>query len=115
MIVTLPSESAQAVTRRSIDLCRQAKVPVIGIVENMSRMVCPDCNHASKMCGTKRVSNFARKIGAPFLGDVPLDDRISESCDEGVPFVIRYPESAAARSLLSIVDGIQETLENGRR
>lgn len=113
LIITLPSESPQAVARRSINLCRQAKVPVLGIVENMSHFVCPNCNNVSKVCGTKEATNFAHKIGVPFLGDIPLDNIIFESCDEGVPFVIKYPESVAAHSLLKIVDKVQEAVEKG--
>ena len=113
VIITLPSENPQAVARRSFGLCRQAKVPVLGIVENMSRFVCPNCNNISKMCGAKKARNLAHKIGVTFLGDIPLDNNIFKSCDEGVPFVIKYPESVAARSLLKIVDKLQEAVENG--
>lgn len=113
LIIALPSENPQAVASRSINLCRQAKVPVIGIVENMSRFVCPNCNNISKLCGTKEATDFAHKIGVPFLGDIPLDNNIFDSCDDGVPFVIKYPESAATHSLLRIVDKLQEAVENG--
>jgi len=113
LIITLPSESAKAIARRSINLCRQAKVPVIGIVENMSHFVCPNCNNISKMCGAERATNFADKTGVPFFGDIPLDNNILRSCDEGVPFVIKYPESVATHSLLRIVDKLQEAVENG--
>ena len=112
VIVTLPSENPQAVARRSITLCRQAKVPVIGIVENMSRFVCPNCNNIAKMCGTKNVRDLADRVGVPFLGDIPLDNNIFKSCDEGVPFVVKYPESLAAHSLLSIVDKLLGAVEN---
>ncbi|MFC1967848.1 P-loop NTPase [Chloroflexota bacterium] len=112
LIITLPSESPQVVARRSIGLCRQAKVPVLGIVENMSHFVCRNCNNISKMCGTKQTGDFAREIGVPFLGDIPLDSNIFESSGKGVPFVVGYPESLAARSVLRIADKLQEAVEN---
>ncbi len=111
LIITLPSESPQAVTRRSIGLCRQAKVPILGIVENMSCFVCPNCNGISKVCGAKSGTDFAGRIGVPFLGDIPFDHAIFESCDEGIPFVIKYPESVATRSLFRIVDKLREAVE----
>jgi ATP-binding protein involved in chromosome partitioning len=80
LIITLPSENPQAVARRSIGLCRQARVPVLGIVENMSRFICSNCNNISKMCGAKKARDLAHKIGVPFLGDIPLDNNIFESC-----------------------------------
>ena len=111
VIITLPSENPQEVARRSVALCRQAKVPVIGLVENMSTFVCPRCNEASRFCGTKASKDLARKIEVPFLGEMPLDNSIPHSCDEGVPFIIKYPESNATLSLLHILDKIRRTVE----
>ncbi len=113
LIVTLPSESPQAVARRSITLCQQARVQVIGIIENMSCFACPNCNNIWEICGTKSTSNLADKVGVQFLGDIPFDTKILDSCDEGIPFVIKYPESVFAHSLLRIVDKLQEAVENG--
>ncbi|MFC1902633.1 P-loop NTPase [Chloroflexota bacterium] len=86
IIITVPSESPQEVARRSVGLCQQAKVLVIGVVENMSQFVCPNCNTISKMCGVKNARDFAHKIGAPYLGDIPFDDNIFKSCDGGGGF-----------------------------
>ncbi|MFC2013952.1 P-loop NTPase [Chloroflexota bacterium] len=113
LIVTLPSESPQAVARRSIALCQQARVQVIGIIENMSLFVCPNCNNTWEMCGTRRSRNLANSIGVPFLGDIPLDNKIFDSYDKGVPFVIRYPESACTIGLLRIVDKLHKAIEVG--
>jgi ATP-binding protein involved in chromosome partitioning len=112
IIITLPSESPQVVARRSIGLCRQAKVPIIGLVENMSHFVCTRCNKLTKMCGTKKTANLARKVGVPFLGDIPLDSHIFKSCDQGVPFVVGFPESGATLSLLKIATRVKEAVED---
>ena len=112
LMVTLPSESPRTVARRSIGLCQQAKVPILGIVENMSHFVCPNCNSLSETGSTADIRDFADKIGIPFLGGIPLDNSIFESGNNGVPFIIRHPESVAARSLLSIVDRLQEAIEH---
>ncbi|MBW2144066.1 MAG: P-loop NTPase [Deltaproteobacteria bacterium] len=108
VIITLPSESPQAVTRRSMGLCRQANVPIIGIIENMSRFVCAGCRNISKMYGTKETADFASATGIPLLGDIPLDSNIFEHCDEGIPFVVGFPESIATGSVLTIAGKIRE-------
>jgi len=108
LVITLPSESPQVVASRSIGLCRQADVRVIGIIENMSYYVCPHCSNVSQLCGTRRTTDLAEKLEVPFLGEVPLDVRISKSCDEGIPFVVRYPKSTASLSVFSIVDALEQ-------
>lgn len=112
VIITLPSESPQVVARRSIGLCHQAKVPVIGIIENMSYFVCAACDNISKLCGTKKTENLADKTGVPFLGDIPLDSNIFESCNQEVPFMVRFPDSVATHSILNIANKIQEFVKN---
>ncbi len=108
LIITLPSESPQAVTKRSIGLCRQANVPVIGIVENMSRFVCSDCGNISKLFGTKETADLAEETDIPLLADIPLDSNIFERCDEGIPFVVGFPESIATGSIFTIADKVGE-------
>ncbi|MFC1980314.1 P-loop NTPase [Chloroflexota bacterium] len=112
IIITLPSESPQEVARRSVALCRQANVPVIGLVENMSTFLCPSCKKTSRLCGTKAAKDLARKIKVRFLGEMPFDNSITNSCDEGVPFVVKYAESAGTRSLLQILEKVRKTVED---
>jgi len=111
VIVTLPSESPQSVASKSIDLCRQAKVPVLGIIENMSYFVCSNCQQTSKLCGTKEAEHLADRMEVPFLGNIPLDSNIFMNCDDGVPFVVKSPQSIAARSVLSVANKIIESVE----
>ncbi|MDP2646286.1 MAG: Mrp/NBP35 family ATP-binding protein [Desulfobacterales bacterium] len=115
VVITLPSESPQTVAQRSIGLCRQANVPVLGIVENMSRFVCPVCNHVAEMCGSRKARNLSERLAVPFLGDVPLDVNISKSCDQGVPFVTGFPESVASRSIFGIADQLELALSRTSR
>jgi ATP-binding protein involved in chromosome partitioning len=111
IIITLPSENPQAVSRRSITLCRQAEVPIIGIVENMSHFLCSSCHHTWRMCGNKKAARVAQETGVPFLGKIPLDDKVFENCDDGEPFVTKYPDSAATQNLLRIARKLQEAVE----
>ena len=112
VIVTLPSESPQVVTRRSIGLCRQTKVPILGLVENMSHFLCANCNGSSQLFGTKKAADLADQTDIPFLGTVPLDSNVLESSHQGVPFVVGFPASAATASILAIAKKIHESLIN---
>lgn len=111
IIVTQPAESPQTVAARSIDLCRQAKVPVLGIIENMSCCICSNCKKTSKLFGTKETQHLAGKMDVPFLGDIPLDSDIFVNNDEGVPFVIRSPQSIATLSISSIANKLIHSIE----
>ena len=111
LVITQPSESPQEVASRSIHLCRQAKVPVLGIIENMSYFVCSHCGNTSKLYGRREAADLARRMDVPFLGKIPMDGDIFLDNNDGVPFVIRFPESIAAKSVLSIADQVMASVE----
>lgn len=107
VIVTIPSEVSQTVVGKAITFARQLKVPVIGIVENMSGFVCPDCGtetHIFRSGGGKKVS---QKFSVPFLGKIPLDPRICEASDLGHPFIMENPDSPASKAFMKIVEKIK--------
>ena len=111
VIVTIPSEVSQTVVGKSITFSRQLNVPVIGIVENMSGFVCPDCGketHIFKKGGGEKV---AKEYGVPFLGSIPLDPRVCEASDLGHPFIMENPDSPAAKAFMNIVEKIKAFVE----
>jgi ATP-binding protein involved in chromosome partitioning len=106
VIVTIPSEVSQTVVGKTITFSRQLKVPVIGIIENMSGFVCPECGtetHIFKSGGGEKIS---QEFSVQFLGKIPLDPRICEASDLGHPFIKEYPESPASKAFLKIVEKI---------
>jgi ATP-binding protein involved in chromosome partitioning len=111
IIMTLPSVNPQNVARRSINLCRQAGIKVAGIVENMSSFVCPHCQGVYKMSGNNSATKLASQFGVPYLGEVPLDINIAASCDEGIPFLVRHPDSMAAKCFNDIAGKLEEFFE----
>lgn len=111
LIVTIPSRGPQTVVRRSIGLCREAQVPIIGIVENMSGFACPHCGQVTKIPGAGSGRNLARQTKVPYLGNIPIDLSITESCNRGVPFVLAYPHSPVARAFQRVLDKVQSTVE----
>jgi len=113
LIVTIPSQVSQTVAIRSINLCRRANVPIIGVIENMSGFICPDCGDKSDIFMAGGGEAIARKAKVPFLGSIPLDPRVSKCSDRGTSFLFNHPESPAAKSFLSMVKKIEGMVESG--
>jgi len=107
VIVTIPSEVSQIVVGKAITFSRQLKVPLIGTIENMSGFTCPKCGaetHIFKVGGGQKISE---ELGAPFLGRIPLDPRICNDSDRGLPFILEHPDSSAAKAFMEIVEKIE--------
>jgi hypothetical protein len=83
------------------------KLPIIGVVENMSGFVCPNCKQQSQIFPptTGGGEKMAKDMGVSFLGRLPLDPRIGKTCDEGKPFLTEYEDSPAAIAYKSIIHG----------
>ncbi len=103
IIVTTPQDVSLLDARKSVSFARQLNIPVIGIVENMSGIVCPHCKeefHPFKQGGGKKL---AEELGVPFLGAVPFDPSIVTDGDAGVPFVMNHRDSPAAKGFEHVV------------
>jgi len=112
VIVTIPSEVSQIVVKKAVTFSRQLGVPVIGIIENMSGFVCPKCGAEIDIFGSGGGEKISRELNVPFLGKIPIDPRICEDSDAGVPFVVRHPDSPAAKAFKEITDRILSTVES---
>lgn len=88
VIITTPQEVALADVRREISFCQKTKVPVLGLVENMSGFICPHCKKESIIFPSKYVEGTGERLvseyGFPLLGKVPLDPSLMRSCERGV-------------------------------
>lgn len=107
IIVTIPSEVSQEVVKKAVTFARKMGVPIIGIVENMSGVVCPHCGERIDVFGSGGGEAVASDMGAPFLGSIPLDPRISTDMDAGTPFINAQPDTPAARAFRAIVEKIE--------
>jgi Mrp family chromosome partitioning ATPase len=85
VVVTTPQDVATADVRRSIGFCRALKLPVLGVVENMSGFACPGCGRTTEIFKAGGGEAMARETGVPFLGRVPLDPAVGDACDRGNP------------------------------
>jgi len=104
IVVTIPSDVAQLVVRKSITVARQVEKPILGLVENMAGLFPgPD------------VAALAAEAGIPFLGSVPFERSVSLAGDRGDPFVVTEPASPAARAFSAIAATIRDGLDRRPR
>ncbi|KAL7288147.1 hypothetical protein TKK_0017809 [Trichogramma kaykai] len=110
IIVTTPQEVALLDVRKEIDFCRKVKIPILGVVENMSSFVCPKCKNSAEIFpaltgGAKKMSE---ELNVEFLGSLPLDPYLARCCDEGKNILEEFPESPTVKALHSLVNKIIE-------
>jgi len=106
VIVTTPQEMSLSDVRRSIQFCRALKLPVLGVIENMSGFVCPHCGERTDLFGSGGGEEMAEQMEVPFLGRIPVEPQIVTSGDMGKPFVYHYGKSPFAGDFETIVRGI---------
>lgn len=111
VIVTIPSEVSQEVVKKAVTFARKMNVPIFGIVENMSGLVCPHCGETINVFGEGGGEKLAQDMGLEFLGSIPMDPRISADSDNGTPFVVRHPDSSASKAFGEIIERIEEKVK----
>ncbi|HEY5539767.1 MAG TPA: P-loop NTPase [Thermoplasmata archaeon] len=114
VVVTTPQEVSLLDVRKSIGFAHAVRLPIIGIIENMSGFVCPHCGEPTEVFKVGGGEAAAKELGLPFLGRIPLDPRIVVGGDDGKPFVLEHPESPAALAFLDIVKEIRKHLRPER-
>ena len=102
IIVSTPQDVALIDARRGIDMFRQMKLPVIGMIENMSTHICSNCGHEEHIFGHGGVAAEAKKIGVPLLGEIPLHLDIRVAADGGAPIVVSAPDSPQASAFHAV-------------
>lgn len=104
VIVSTPQDLALIDARKGLAMFRKVDVPILGIVENMSYFICPNCGSQHDIFGHGGARKEAERIGAPFLGEVPLDMAIRETSDGGTPIVVSDPNGAHAKIYREIAE-----------
>ena len=112
VIVTTPQDVAVLDSRKSINFSKQVNVPVLGVIENMSGFVCPDCGATHFLFGKGGGENAAKELEVPFLGRIPIDQKMMEAQDKGKDVFKTHPESKAVQVLSEIVDKLVEAINN---
>ncbi len=98
LIVSTPQDVALADARRGVRMFEKTKVPVLGLIENMSYFCCPNCGHRAELFGHGGARREAERLGVEFLGEIPLLLDIRESGDAGKPIAAAAPDSPAGHA-----------------
>src|SRR5436309_1401649 len=100
---TTPQEVSLRDVRKSIAFAQAVRLPIVGVVENMSGLVCPHCGKTIDVFKRGGGESAAKELGLKFLGRIPLDPRIVVGGDAGKPFVKEHPDSPASKAFYDIV------------
>jgi len=111
VIVTIPSDVSQIIVKKSAFFARQLGMPIIGIIENMSGFVCPKCGFRADIFQSGGGRKIAEELRIPFLGSIPIDQRVCQDSDKGTPFILEHADSPASKSFAEIVDRVRGFLK----
>jgi len=111
IVVTTPSDVSLQDARKAIAMFNQVRVEVLGIVENMSYLVCPHCNHEIDVFSTGGGERTAKEFNLPFLGRIELDPTIREGGDSGHPVVLAGEQANNAKSLFAFSRKVLQRVE----
>lgn len=106
VVVTTPQELSLSDVKKSINFCRKLRMPVLGVIENMSGFVCPKCGEETQIFKSGGGERMAAGMGVPFMGRIPIDPRIVEAGDVGKSYMESYPDSPAAVAFNKAVEPI---------
>jgi ATP-binding protein involved in chromosome partitioning len=115
VVVTTPQEVALQDVYKSVSMAQKVNIPILGVVENQSAYTCPSCGETHQPFGAGGGDLVAAMAGAPVLGRLPLDPRVREWGDAGVPVVQASPGSDAAARFVEIAERLVERVESQAR
>lgn len=110
VIVTTPQEVSLIDAERAVNMAIKMEIPFIGIVENMSGLICPECKHVIDIFGHGGGKKLADKMGIPFLGDVPFEVNTRKMADRGMPVMLDKNESIIKNKFQDVVNNIKAGL-----
>ena len=106
IVVTTPQQVSLADSRRAVRMYQKLNIPTLGVIENMSHFVCPNCHHDADIFGHGGGQQMAEQLGVAFIGRIPIYQPIREGSDNGVPLVMSEPDSIAARAFMAAAERV---------
>ncbi len=106
VIVTTPNSVSLEDAMKAVMMFEKLQVPVFGVVENMSYFACPHCGERTDIFGHGGAREAAEELGLDFLGEIPLDVRVRESADSGVPVMVSDPDSPVSQAIMEIAQKV---------
>jgi ATP-binding protein involved in chromosome partitioning len=105
-IVATPQDVALDIAVKALQMFRQLNVTPLGLIENMSWFVCPDCGHEHHIFGHGGAERAAGELGVTYLGAIPLEEPIRDEADRGHPIVLSRPDSPGARAFRDVAEQV---------
>ncbi|MHB8163358.1 MAG: Mrp/NBP35 family ATP-binding protein [Methanoregula sp.] len=112
VIVTTPQDVAVLDAVKSVKFIQKLEVPVIGIIENMSGMICPHCGDTIDLFGRGGGKKAAEDLGVPYLGAIPLDPAMVKAGDEGHPYVLRHADTPTWKAVDAVMEKLVKLVES---
>ena len=112
VIVTTPQDVAVLDAVKSVKFIQKLEVPVIGIIENMSGMICPHCGDTIDLFGRGGGKKAAEDLNVPFLGAIPLDPEMVKAGDEGRPYVLRHADTPTWKAVDEVMENLVKLVES---
>jgi ATP-binding protein involved in chromosome partitioning len=112
VVVSTPQEVALIDVRRGVAMFEKTHVPILGVVENMAYFPDPATGEPIPIFGRGGAKATAEALGAPFLGEIPIELALRQACDDGRPFVAEGGDSAASKAFLAMAERVLDTLDH---
>ena len=110
VVVTTPQDLAILDARKMISFSRDSNVPIVGVIENMSTMICPHCEKDIDVFKKGGGQKLAEELVLPYLGSIPLDGDIVANSDSGQPVVLSRPDSVASKAFMTLAENCHKFL-----
>jgi len=111
IVVTTPQDIAVADVRRSVNFCEKVKLPILGVIENMSGFICPHCGKKVDIFKSGGGQTMAEDMKVNYLGHIPLEPDIVKASDEGRPYVYFYNKSETAKTFENVINNLLKSLD----
>ncbi len=110
VIVSTPNDVALMTAKRGLTMFQKMNVPILGIVENMSYFICPHCDEKTNIFESGLAEKEAENLGISCLSKIPIEPKIAESGEKGVPVVNLYPSSETAKSFIKAAEALAQEI-----
>jgi len=110
LVVTTPQEIALADVRKSLNFCKHVKMEVLGLVENMSGLICPHCSETIDIFKSGGGKRTAAEFSIKFLGGIPVDPKVTIGGDAGQPYLVSDVDSPAVTAFSALLDSVEEAM-----
>ena len=112
VIVTTPQDVAVIDAIKAVKFIEKLDIPVLGIIENMSGMLCPHCGETINLFSKGGGKKAAEDLGVPYLGAIPLDPEMVKAGDEGRPFILQHADSPTRKAVDAVMENLVKQVES---